>query len=78
MRRIFLDKVHRSALDHIELTYHDVTVFAIPEFKGELTRIFLSLIRLSLYKVNIAAIKEWAKGDEKPYFKGTFHGLCWF
>ena len=24
----------RSALDHIELTYHDVTVFAIPEFKS--------------------------------------------
>ena len=23
-----------SALDHIELTYHDVTVFAIPEFKS--------------------------------------------
>ena len=24
----------RSALDHIELTHHDVTVFAIPEFKS--------------------------------------------
>ena len=24
----------RSALDHIELTYHDVTVFAIPVFKS--------------------------------------------
>ena len=23
-----------SALDHIELTYHDVTVFAIPEFES--------------------------------------------
>ena len=23
-----------SALDHIELTYHDVTVFAIPEIKS--------------------------------------------
>ena len=23
-----------SALDHIELTYHDVTVFVIPEFKS--------------------------------------------
>ena len=24
----------QSALDHIELTYHDVMVFAIPEFKS--------------------------------------------
>ena len=35
--------MYRSALDHIELTYHDVTVFAIPEFKSleVLEKIFL-------------------------------------
>ena len=34
MLRTKCPAVLRSALDHIELTYHDVTVFAIPEFKS--------------------------------------------
>ena len=37
-----------SALDHIELTYHDVTVFAIPEFKSleVLKKLFFMIISL--------------------------------
>ena len=39
-----------SALDHIELTYHDVTVFAIPEFKSleVLEKNIFALILLSI------------------------------
>ena len=40
----------RSALDHIELTYHDVTVFAIPEFQSleVLEKNIFALILLSI------------------------------
>ena len=40
----------RSALDHIALTYHDVTVFAIPEFKSleVLEKKIFALILLSI------------------------------
>ena len=40
----------RSVLDHIELTYHDVTVFAIPEFKSleVLEKNIFALILLSI------------------------------
>ena len=39
-----------SALDHVELTYHDVTVFAIPEFKSleVLEKNIFALILLSI------------------------------
>ena len=36
-----------SALDHIELTYHDVTVFAIPEFKS------LEVLEKTYFCINI-------------------------
>ena len=39
----------RLALDHIALTYHDVTVFAMPEFKSlEVLAKKIALILLSI------------------------------
>ena len=41
----------RSALDHIELTYHDVTVFAIPQFKSlEVLKKFIFYDNIIVYQ----------------------------
>ena len=50
MRKTYQPCFQRSALDHIELTYHDVTVFAIPEFKSleVLEKKIFALILLSI------------------------------
>ena len=52
-----------SALDHIELTYHDVTVFAIPEFKS------LEVLEKNIFALILLSINPKTNPNPDPNYK---------
>ena len=50
----------RSALDHIELTHHDVTVFAIPEFKS------LEVLEKNIFAIILLSINPKTNPNPNP------------
>ena len=52
-----------SALDHIELTYHDVTVFAIPEFKS------LEVLEKKIFTLILLSINPKTSPSPDPNYK---------